>query len=240
LARDAQSAVRGLELILAGGVADTLGLLLTLIWTAGFLPGFLDRRNVTVLLAKPAPRWWLLAGKYCGVLAFVLVHATLFVVGTWLALGVRTGVWNAAYLLTIPVLLLHFAIFFSFSMLLAVCTRSTVVCVFGSIAFWMLCWGMNYGRHVLALADRLAPESSFSSSVLWLADAGYWMLPKPADIGMLLFGALDAGQYFRSLFDPVSLAQAGFFSLELSILTSLAFMAYLLVAAARQFAATDY
>ncbi|HWB01278.1 MAG TPA: hypothetical protein VG713_22465, partial [Pirellulales bacterium] len=115
LARDAQSAVRGLELILAGGVADTLGLLLTLIWTAGFLPGFLDRRNVTVLLAKPAPRWWLLAGKYCGVLAFVLVHATLFVVGTWLALGVRTGVWNAAYLLTIPVLLLHFAIFFSFS-----------------------------------------------------------------------------------------------------------------------------
>ena len=41
------SAVHLLELILAGGVADTLGLLLTLVWTAGFLPGFLDGRSVS-------------------------------------------------------------------------------------------------------------------------------------------------------------------------------------------------
>ena len=40
----------------AAGVADTLGLLLTLVWTAGFLPGFLDRRAIAVLLAKPIPR----------------------------------------------------------------------------------------------------------------------------------------------------------------------------------------
>src|SRR5262249_31797731 len=63
LARDDRSAVRFLQLVLAGGVADTLGLLLTLIWTAGFLPGFLEDRAVSVLLAKPLARWQLLAGK---------------------------------------------------------------------------------------------------------------------------------------------------------------------------------
>lgn len=240
LARDARSAVHFVQLLLAGGVADTMGLLLTLVWTAGFLPGFLDARSVSVLLAKPAPRWCLLLGKYVGVLAFVLLHAVVFVGGTWLALGLRTGVWDASYLWSVPLLLLHFAIFFSFSLLLAVCTRSTVVCVFGSIAFWALCWGLNYGRHALATAAYETPGSAISQGMVRLADAAYWLLPKPADLGMLLFDKLDANNYFGRLLEASALQHAGFFSLELSVLSSLAFMAYLLVASARQFAATDY
>ena len=68
VARDARSAVHFLQLILAGGVADTLGLLLTLVWTAGFLPGFLDPRAVSVLLAKPVPRWGCCWASTSGVL----------------------------------------------------------------------------------------------------------------------------------------------------------------------------
>lgn len=240
LARDAQTAVSNLQLLLAAGVADTLGLLLTLVWTAGFLPQFLERRHVTVLLAKPTPRWCLLMGKYIGVLLFVLLHATLFVVGTWLALGVRTGIWTTNYLWCVPLLLFHFAIFFSVSLLLAVCTRSTVLCVFGSILFWFLCWGMNYGRHTVALAQHMTPEAAFSASVMRLADVGYWILPKPADFSFLLFDALDAQGSFRQQFDLQALREAGFFSLELSVLTSLAFTAYMLLASARQFARADY
>ncbi len=179
LGRDDRHAVHFVQLLLAGGVADTLGLLLTLIWTAGFLPGFLDGRSVSVLLAKPAPRWLLLVGKYIGVLTFVLFHATLFVGGTWLAIGLRTGIWDAAYLYAIPLLLLHFAVFFSVSLLLAVCTRSTVVCVFGSILFWCIAWGMNYGRNVLeasaAHAGRplfLVDRFSRRSGLLDFAQAG--------------------------------------------------------------------
>ncbi|HEV2971019.1 MAG TPA: ABC transporter permease subunit [Pirellulales bacterium] len=239
LERDDRHAVHFLQLLLAGGVADTLGLLLTLIWTAGFLPGFLDGRSVSVLLAKPAPRWVLLAGKYLGVLAFVLFHATLFVGGTWLAIGLRTGIWDATYLFAIPLLLLHFAVFFSVSLLLAVCTRSTVVCVFGSILFWCVAWGMNYGRHALAASAQLMPDGHFSSSVNWLVDLGYWILPKPADFGMLLYNALGAKDFFGPVFDMQSLSAHGF-SIWLSVLTSLAFTGYILFASARKFAATDY
>jgi ABC-type transport system involved in multi-copper enzyme maturation permease subunit len=235
LARDTRSAVQFLQLILAAGVADTLGLLLTLVWTAGFLPGFLDSRAVSVLLAKPVPRWGLLLGKYVGVLSFVLVQATYFVGGTWLALALRTGIWDAHYLLSVPLLLLHFAIFFSFSLLLAVCTRSTVVCVFGSIAFWGICWALNYGRHVVLAAASLAPEGSFSSPLVGLANLGYWILPKPIDLGKLVFDALGAEAHFRPLFQ-----QTTAISLPWSVVTSLLFTAYLLFAASRQLARADY
>ncbi len=164
VARDVRTAVHFFQLILAAGVADTLGLLLTLVWTAGFLPGFLAPQAIAVLLAKPVPRWGLLAGKYIGVLAFVLAQAVYFVGGTWLALALRTGVWDAAYLLSIPLLLLQFAVFFGFSLLLAVCFRSTVVCVFGSIAFWGICWAINFGRHAVMAAAAVAGCGKFSTA----------------------------------------------------------------------------
>src|SRR5262249_21202581 len=60
LQRTRVEAVRQVQLFLAGGVADTAGLLLALVWTAGFLPSFLEPGSVTVLLAKPVPRWSIL------------------------------------------------------------------------------------------------------------------------------------------------------------------------------------
>ncbi len=239
LNRDSKSAVHFLELVLAGGVADTLGLLLTLIWTAGFLPGFLDTRAITVLLAKPVPRWMLLVGKYVGVLAFVFANATLFVVGTWLAIGLRTGIWDTAYFYTIVLLVLHFAMFFSVSTLLAVWFRSTVVCVFGSIVFWALAWSINYGRHALLVArDALSPDG-FSSGLAWLTDLVYWVLPKPADMGLLLSHSLSADAHFSPLFDFAKLSASGF-SMTLSIASSLLFTVAVLVLSARRLAATDY
>jgi len=235
VARDIPTAVHFFQLILAAGVADTLGLLLTLTWTAGFLPGFLAPHAVAVLLAKPVPRGMLLAGKYLGVLAFVLAQAILFVGGTWLALALRTGVWDAAYLWSIPLLLLQFAVFFGFSLLLAVCFRSTVVCVFGSIAFWGICWAINFGRHAVMAAAAVAGCGKFSTTAVRMADISYWILPKPVDLGCLAFDALGAQTHFRPILD-----HASGISLGLSVGTSLLFTVYVLIAAQRQFAKMDY
>ncbi|HEV3138511.1 MAG TPA: hypothetical protein VGZ26_11420 [Pirellulales bacterium] len=239
LARDTKGAVHFVELVLAGGVADTLGLLLTLIWTAGFLPGFLEGRNVCLLLTKPAPRWALLIGKYLGVLSFVLFHAVIFVGGTWTAIGLRTGFWDPTYLLCIPLLLLHFSIFFGVSVLLAVWTRNAVACVFGSIAFWSVAWSMNFGRHAYFTSRDLLAESIGSGYLTYLVDAGYWILPKPADLGFLLFNALDAKGNFGQSLDFDALSAQGF-SMSLSIASSLAFAACVLFASARKFELTDY
>ncbi|HVA44851.1 MAG TPA: ABC transporter permease subunit [Pirellulales bacterium] len=240
VARDARRAVHFLQLLLACGVADTCGLLLALVWTAGFLPSFLDGRNIAVLLAKPASRWLLACGKFVGVLGFVLAHAVFFVGGTWLALGLKTGIWDAIYLWSVPLLLVHFAIFFSFSMLLAVSTRSTVICIFGSIVFWLVCWGMNFGRHAV-LAESYPPaESRFSGRAVALLEAGYWTLPKPADLGIVLYDALEAADSFtqNGVFQIVK--DHGDFHPWCSLAASLAFMFVLLAASSRQFATLDY
>lgn len=239
IARDTRGAVHFLELLLAGGVADTLGLMLALIWTAGFLPTFLDARSISVLLARPAPRWVLLLGKYFGVLAFVGAYAVFFVVGTWTAIGLRTGIWDPTYLLSIPLLLLHFSVFFVFSVLLAVSTRSTVVCVFGSLLFWCVAWSMNFGRHAFFTSTDIAGETLRSPLLTWVVDVGYWILPKPADLGVLFYDALGAQDHFGKLFDPSVLAAHGF-SMTLSVLSSLAFAAVVLFASVRAFAKLDY
>jgi ABC-type transport system involved in multi-copper enzyme maturation permease subunit len=235
LGRDAEDAIRFLQLLLTGVVADTAGVLLALLWTAGFIPGFVEPAAASVLLVKPVPRWLLLAGKYLGVLVFVALQAAVFVVGTWLALGVRTGVWHPAYLLCIPILLLHFAIFFSFSTLLGVCTRSTIVCLVGSLFFWFLCWGANFG-HLSFLA---APDVALTPSRM-LAEASYWMLPKPADVNFLLQQAVESRGFFTqgSTFDAAPVRQA--FSPLILLCTSLLFIVVTLMLAGWRLIRTDY
>lgn len=241
LGRDGEDAIRFLELLLAGFVADTAGLLLALIWTAGFMPTFLDPSSAVVIWAKPVHRWTLLSGKYLGVLLFVAFQAIVFVGGTWLALGLRTGFWETGYLLTVPLLLVNFAIFYSFSTLLAVYFRSTVTCVIGSLLFWLLCWGMNFGRHTMVALPHLSPNSPpIAASVQTLTEIGYWVLPKPADLAMLLSQVLDTGKYFGSVPAFEEVKHMGAFAPELSLLSCVAFAVVLLIAGAWQLSGTDY
>ena len=230
--------VRWFQLILAAGVADTLGLLFALIWTAAFLPTFLEPGSVTVLLAKPIPRWSLLAGKYLGVIAFVAFQVSVFVVGTWLALALKTGVWSPHYLLCMPLVVIHFAIFFSFSVFLAVWTRSTIVCVFGSLLFWFMCWGMNFGRHASRVSVTDSPEMSAGYS--GALELGYWILPKPFDMGYLLAQAVKAGKYFPIDAQLQAVQNSGALHLDASLITSLAFAVVMLAVAGYEFVKSDY
>jgi ABC-type transport system involved in multi-copper enzyme maturation permease subunit len=236
IARDRLHAVRSLQAVLAGWVADAAGLLLALMWTAGFLPSFLEPGAVSVLLAKPAPRWSLLAGKYLGVLVFVAFQGLIFVAGTWFALALRTGVWDPRYFLCLPLLVLHFAVFFSFSVLLAVSTRSAVVCAFGSVLFWLVCWGMNFGRHAALSLSGVEGLRSFGTA----SEVAYWMLPKPLDFHLILVQALQAGDLVHAAVKVDQLAERGAWSPELSVLASVLAGVVLLGLSAYEFVKADY
>ncbi|HEY7309609.1 MAG TPA: ABC transporter permease subunit [Gemmataceae bacterium] len=237
LDRGRAAAVRTLEVFLAGWVADALGLLLALMGTAGFLPSFLEAGSASVLLAKPVPRWGLLAGKCAGIVTFVAVQDGFFLAGTWLALGLRTGVWDAAYLLCLPVLLLHFAVFFSFSAMLATATRSTVACMFGSILFWLLCWAMNLGRHWFVLVPDLHNAAAGLGHTIEL---GYWLLPKPLDCHLLLLGTLPDDPLLSRVLDMHALAARGGWRPAASVLASCISALVLLAVAAYDFVTADY
>jgi ABC-type transport system involved in multi-copper enzyme maturation permease subunit len=237
VARERGDAVRFIELLLSGLIAGALGLLLALVWTAGFAPTFLEAGAASVLLAKPVSRGQLLVGKWLGVLAFVGVQVALFVLLTWAALGLRTGVWDLTYWWCVPILLLQFASFYGFSLVLAVLTRSTVACVFGALLFWGLAWGINAGR-ILVLTS--AEAQSLPPATVALADAAYCVMPKPVDAGLILFNTLDAQQHFEkpSLFQ--SLEASGRFSALLSLLSSFLIALALLGIAVYEFESLDY
>src|SRR5205085_10447619 len=126
--------------------------------------------------------------KYFGVVLFVAVQAALFVAGTWLGLGVSTGVWDGSYWFAVPLLVVNFAVFYAVSALLAVCTRSTVVSVFGTLLFWVLCWAMNFTHHRIVAF----PPPEVTPATTFLLDVGYWALPKPLDLSGIFFESMRA------------------------------------------------
>jgi hypothetical protein len=160
---------------------------------------------------------------------------------TWLALGLRTDVWLPGYLAGVPILALHFAVVYSFSVLLAVCTRSTVACVFGTVLFWLLCFGMNYGRHAVVALPTLAPEARpLPPSFAALTETAYCVLPKPADLILVLDQAISAEEHFSTLTEFEAVRKTGALDVELSLFTSLLFAAGVLAVASRQLTQTDY
>jgi hypothetical protein len=171
----------------------------------------------------------------------VTFQAALFVGGTWLALGIRTGVWLPGYLLSIPLLVLNFAIIYGASTVLAVCTRNPSTCIFGSLLFWLICFGMNQGRHaVAALPAKPAAASPTPQALRWAVEAGYWILPKPADLTMLLDVALQSRLHFQAQPGLATVQGMGPLLVLLSVSSSLTFAGVMLAIAARQLAMTDY
>lgn len=236
ISRDRHDAVRHLQVFLAGLLADTAGVLLALLWTAGFLPSFLEPHSATVLLAKPSPRWAILLGKYLGVVGFVFLQAVLFVGGTWAALGLATGVWDGSYWLAVPLLAINFGVFYAVSAFLAVCTRSTVAAAFGTFLFWAVCWGMNYARHRYAAfpVEGLTPLSR------WLLEVGYWTLPKPLDLSGVFFGAMQADGFSAAVPELAAVQSLGRFSPEGAVVTSVGFAGVTLGLAGYELEMTDY
>ncbi len=234
--RNREDSVKQLQLVLVALVADTAGVLLALLWTAGFLPTFLEPQAATVLLAKPAPRWAILLGKYVGVVLFVGLAAALYIGGTWLALGLRTGVWTGAYWLAVPVLMTNFGIFYAVSAFLAVWTRSTVASAFGTLLFWGVCTATNVTRHHLIAF----PPEGITPTAMLLSEIGYWLLPKPVDLGAIFFDALGAGQYRIQAADIQAVQATGRLNPGLSVAASMAFAAGTLGMACYEFEQTDY
>lgn len=234
LGRDRADAVRFLQTVLAVGLADTLGLLLALIWTAGFLPGFVAERHAAVLFTKPPGRVGLFLGKYLTVVALVAGFAAVFVGGTWTALGCRTGVWSTGYWWCLPLVVFHFAVFYAFSAALAVLTGNTAACVIGTVGFWLVAWGANYAWH--AAQDPAAVGVHLARGWGRALELAYAVLPKPGDLSALLSDRLDAGDFLAS---QASLA-AGSVDVGWSVASSALFALITLAAAAQALARADY
>jgi hypothetical protein len=95
---------------------------------------------------------------------------------------------------------------------------------------------MNYGRHALAAWEA----GEVTAELVRTAGVGYWLLPKPADFGLILSDALDADRFFPPWVEFQRVREKGLFQPVLSAVSSAAAAAVLLGVAAYEFVHEDY
>jgi ABC-type transport system involved in multi-copper enzyme maturation permease subunit len=157
-----------LQDVLVAGVGAGVAMLLSTVITAFFIPNMLRKGTIDLLLSKPLHRWGLLLSKYVGGLTFMFVITFVAVAGAWLVLGLRSGLWGTGFLLSIPVLTAQFAIFYAFSTLLAVLTRSPIVCILGVVAVWALLFAVNVTYTILKPMHEfeMVPDWAYTTSAV--------------------------------------------------------------------------
>lgn len=169
----------------------TLGILLAVIATAGFIPSFLEQGAIEVTLSKPISRPLLFLGKYVSALVFVFVVATLFIVASFLVIGLRWGVWLPGYLLCIPLMVLLFSFIYCISALVGVRTRSTLAAVFITLGAWFFIAGIQSADDTFYVLPEL--QAYRNGTVHRAIQVARWVLPKTQDVSYLALEWAGAG-----------------------------------------------
>jgi ABC-type transport system involved in multi-copper enzyme maturation permease subunit len=132
-----------LEKYLVNYVAVWVLLLVGVVVTADLVPNMLRKGALDLLIAKPLSRVELLVYKYVGGLTFVFLLTTFTVLGIWVVIGLRTGIWTSNFLATIPFVTFYFAILYAVSTLVGVLTRHTLVAILATLLAWAMIWAVG-------------------------------------------------------------------------------------------------
>jgi ABC-type transport system involved in multi-copper enzyme maturation permease subunit len=167
---------------LIGTYGAGIAMLLASVVTAFFIPNMLHKGTIDLLLAKPVRRSTLLVYKFLGGLIFMFVNTVVVVVGIWLVLGLRSGLWAPGFLLSIFILTFEFAIFYSVSALFGVLTRSPIVSILMAGLTWVVLFlvGLGFAFAEATRKIELAPNWFYTT-----ADIVHFVLPRYKDLDVL-------------------------------------------------------
>jgi ABC-type transport system involved in multi-copper enzyme maturation permease subunit len=192
-----------LVLYLGSWIAVLLGVVIT----SFFVPNMLQKGAIDLLLVKPIRRSLLLFFKYVGGLTFIFLANAFAILGVWLVLGLRSGIWANWMLLLIPILTFFFAILYSVSTLFAVLTRSTVTAILVTIGAWLMFFvvgAMNTVFEAFAREEvvqkKPVEERVFADSTIGsIVGAIHRVLPRTSDLDelsmLLVFSDFMTGGY---------------------------------------------
>lgn len=171
-----------LEQGLIGTWGAGIAMLIATIITAFYIPNMLHKGTVDLLIAKPVRRSELLVYKYVGGLTFMFLNTVFVVVGVWLALGLRSGLWAPGFLLSLFTLTFEFAIFYAVSTLFSVLTRSAVVSILMSCFLWLVLFAVGNGYQIVEAVRELDVLPGW---LVTTADIAHFVLPRYKDIDAL-------------------------------------------------------
>jgi ABC-type transport system involved in multi-copper enzyme maturation permease subunit len=153
----------------------TWGMFLAVFASAGLVPSMLEPGRIELLLSKPVSRSHLLLGRYLGNVAVVSLNIIYLVLGVWLILALKTGIWSPDFLISILTTVFLFAVLLSVVFLVGVTWESTALAVMIPVGLMILSPILAQHKTMIRLL------SSEWARQLW--QALYQTLPKVYDIG---------------------------------------------------------
>ncbi len=163
----------------------TLGVFAAILVTASMIPNTFEAGSIDFLLSKPISRVLLLLTKFFGGCTFILLIASYFIIGIWLVIGTRFDLWNHRILMTIPLFLFLFSIYFCVSTFAGLRWKNATVSIVMSILFWAACFVVGTSKEVIEAVflepQRLVKLVPLEDSVVGIRRSGEvveW-LPSP-------------------------------------------------------------
>jgi len=133
---------------------------LALISTAGIIPDFISGGAIEMSLSKPIGRLRLFLTKYVAGLLFVVLQVTLFSVASFLVIGIRSGSWQPALFLAIPIVVAFFSYLYGFMVLLGVLTRSAIASLLITIVLWLAIFALHTAEAGIVLDLKIRQDQS--------------------------------------------------------------------------------
>ena len=164
---------------LAGFIAGWIGIIISLIATAAFVPNMVQKGTIDLLVARPIPRWQIYLYKYFGGLTYVVITAGYLIVGSWLVIALRSGIWSPGYLMSWPLLVFFFAAIYAVSALMGLLTRSSIAAILLSVVAW---FGVSTVGSIHLFVHNPMADMEPDSKIVKIVDAAHAVLPRLKEV----------------------------------------------------------
>lgn len=184
--RDVDRVVRGVY----GGIAAflyTWGMFLAVFASAGLIPSVLEPGRIELLLSKPVSRTHILLGRYVGNVLVVSCNIIYLVLGVWIILGIKTGIWSPLFLISIATTIFAFAVLLSVVILIGVLFESAALATMVAAALMVMSIILAQTTIMLKLL------SSEWSRQIWRTL--YYALPKIYELGSMTLNAIQSRSF---------------------------------------------
>lgn len=150
--------------------------------SSGLIPSVLEPGRIELLLSKPISRTHLLLGRYLGNLLVVACNVAYLVMGVWIILGIKTGIWAASFPMSILTTMFTFSVLLAVVVLVGVRFESAALATMIAVALMIM-------SPILAqTGTMLKLMSSEWSRNIWRTL--YYTLPKVYDVGRMTLDAI--------------------------------------------------
>ena len=155
-------------------IISTIGLFLALMATATLFPLMVQKGSIELLLCRPAPRWQLVVARFFGGVAIMTFNAVYLMVGVWVVMGIKSGIWNTGFPLSTILIVIAFVFLYVIVTALSVMSENAAVGLLAGYAVLMF-------SPVLAAHERITPVLS-TELYRDVFRSLYWVVPKIAEL----------------------------------------------------------